>query len=117
MKPYYEQDGITIYHADCRDVLPGLKGSSVITDPVWPNCEHVFPGIDARGLLAESLTVAEVDRVVIHIGCGTDPRFLQAVPTRWPFIRVCSLEYACPSYHGRILNTGDIAYVFGTAPP
>lgn len=24
MKPYYEQDGITIYHADCRDVLPEI---------------------------------------------------------------------------------------------
>ena len=24
MKPYFEQDGITIYHGDCRDVLPTL---------------------------------------------------------------------------------------------
>ncbi len=24
MKPYYEQDGITIYHGDCREVLPGV---------------------------------------------------------------------------------------------
>ena len=22
--PYYEQDGIAIYHADCRDILPLL---------------------------------------------------------------------------------------------
>ena len=22
MTPYYEQDGITIYHGDCREVLP-----------------------------------------------------------------------------------------------
>lgn len=36
MKPYYEQDGITIYHGDCRDVLPGLEKNSVdlvLTDP------------------------------------------------------------------------------------
>lgn len=26
MKPYYEQDGITIYHGDCREVLPSLDG-------------------------------------------------------------------------------------------
>ena len=24
MKPYYEHGGITIYHADCRDILPTL---------------------------------------------------------------------------------------------
>jgi DNA modification methylase len=38
MKPYYEQDGITIYHGDCRDVLPSLRRESidlVITDPPY----------------------------------------------------------------------------------
>ncbi len=25
MTPYYEQDGIVIYHGDCRDVLPSLQ--------------------------------------------------------------------------------------------
>jgi site-specific DNA-methyltransferase (adenine-specific) len=38
MTPYYEQDGITIYHADCRDVLPTLADGSVdlvLTDPPY----------------------------------------------------------------------------------
>lgn len=38
MNPYYEQDGITIYHADCRDVLPTLAPNSVdlvLTDPPY----------------------------------------------------------------------------------
>ena len=38
MTPYYEQDGITIYHADCRDVLPTLEAGSidlVLTDPPY----------------------------------------------------------------------------------
>lgn len=37
-KPYYDQDGITIYHADCRDVLPHLEPRSVdlvLTDPPY----------------------------------------------------------------------------------
>ena len=25
MKSYYEESGITIYHADCREVLPSLE--------------------------------------------------------------------------------------------
>ena len=36
MKPYYEQDGITIYHGDCRDVLPGVPTVDLIlTDPPY----------------------------------------------------------------------------------
>lgn len=36
MKPYYEHAGITIYHGDCFDVLPGLSGvDAIITDPPY----------------------------------------------------------------------------------
>ena len=37
-KPYFERDGITIYHADARDVLPALAAGSVdlvLTDPPY----------------------------------------------------------------------------------
>ncbi len=34
MKPYYEHDGITIYHGDCREVLPALgRFDALISDP------------------------------------------------------------------------------------
>lgn len=35
MKPYYESGGITIYHGDCRDVLPDLRADLVLTDPPY----------------------------------------------------------------------------------
>ena len=35
MKPYYDQDGITIYHGDCREILPGLAFDVVVTDPPY----------------------------------------------------------------------------------
>ncbi len=36
MKPYYDQDGITIYHGDCREILPTLdKVDLVLTDPPY----------------------------------------------------------------------------------
>jgi site-specific DNA-methyltransferase (adenine-specific) len=37
MKPYYEQDGITIYHGDCREILPSLSGKygAYISDPPY----------------------------------------------------------------------------------
>ena len=35
MTPYYESGGITIYHGDCRDVLPSLHGDALISDPPY----------------------------------------------------------------------------------
>lgn len=38
VKPYFERDGIVIYHGDCRDVLPTLEAGSidlVLTDPPY----------------------------------------------------------------------------------
>ena len=38
MVPYFERDGITIYHADCRDVLPTLSPDEfavMVTDPPY----------------------------------------------------------------------------------
>lgn len=115
MKPYYEQSGVTIYHGDCREVLPTIEAEALITDPVWPN--SIFPAVtDPQQLLAETLAVSTVERVVIHLGVDSDPRFLAAVPGRWPFIRSCSLDYALPNPKGRILYGGDVAYVFGAFP-
>lgn len=37
MKPYYEQSGVTLYHADCREVMPMLNLSECFcfTDPPY----------------------------------------------------------------------------------
>lgn len=36
MTPYYEHGGITIYHGDCRDVLPSIaQADAMITDPPY----------------------------------------------------------------------------------
>lgn len=36
IKPYYDEDGITIYHGDCREILPHLpKVDLVLTDPPY----------------------------------------------------------------------------------
>lgn len=43
MKPYYEEKGIVIYHADCRDVLPQLEPvDHVITDPPFEEEAHTL---------------------------------------------------------------------------
>ena len=38
MTPYFEQDGVTLYHGDCREILAGLPDesvSAVVTDPPY----------------------------------------------------------------------------------
>jgi site-specific DNA-methyltransferase (adenine-specific) len=119
MKPYYEEAGITIYHGDCREILPQLPNvDAVITDPVWPNSSPLLIGADRPvELFAEmaSLLPGLTTRLVIHLGCDSDPKMLSGVPDSFKFFRVCWLEYACPKRKGRLLYTGDVAYVYG--PP
>jgi hypothetical protein len=33
LKPYYEKDGITIYHGDARGILPAIAGDILVFDP------------------------------------------------------------------------------------
>lgn len=41
MKPYYERGGITIYHGDCREILPLIgRGDLVLTDPPYGMSEN-----------------------------------------------------------------------------
>lgn len=49
MKPYYDQDGIRIYHGDCRDALP-IACDSVVTDPPY--------GVGLTGKLARTRNTA-----------------------------------------------------------
>lgn len=42
MKPYYAHAGITIYHGDCREILPQLESVDlVLTDPPYGMAEHL----------------------------------------------------------------------------
>lgn len=120
MKPYYDEGGITIYHGDCREVLPKLDpADSVITDPVWPHARTSLVGADRPyELFAEmaALLPGRCARLLVQLGCDSDPRFLMGVPSALPFFRACWLEYACPTRKGRVLYTGDVGYAFGTPP-
>lgn len=68
MKAYYERDGITIYHGDCREILPTLGPvDHVITDP--PYSEETHGKTWRSALMAE----AGYPRVsAAHKGLGFD---------------------------------------------
>lgn len=35
VRPFYEHAGITIFHGDCREILPGVATDSIVTDPPY----------------------------------------------------------------------------------
>ena len=53
MTPYYESGGITIYHGDCREIMPGLKADEVVTDPPYGMGADAF-GDGGGGRLANN---------------------------------------------------------------
>lgn len=60
MTPYYERDGITIYHGDCRDVLTDVGAVDVvITDPPY-SVGRVEGEFAASGNIAVSLHLASL---------------------------------------------------------
>ncbi len=118
-KLHYSDPQVDIYHADARHLLPHLDLKSidlVITDPVWPGCAVDLPG---RGkeyeLLADvsDLIIPDICRLIVMLSVDVDPRFLNAVSHRLPFVRVCWLKRIPPKYKGPILLDADLAYVFG----
>ena len=67
MKPYYDEDGITIYHGDCREILPELpKCDLLLTDP--PYGMNYKPGSVHLGSVDWSPVIGDDEPF--------DPRFL-----------------------------------------
>jgi hypothetical protein len=74
MTHYYEQDGITIYHGDCREVMRGLEAESVdaiVTDPPYglsfmgKGWDHGVPGVP---FWVEALRVAKPGAHLLAFG-------------------------------------------------
>jgi site-specific DNA-methyltransferase (adenine-specific) len=56
MKPYYDQSGVTLYHGDCREVLPTLEACDmVLTSPPYDDLRlyggHTWDFLEVSALL------------------------------------------------------------------
>jgi hypothetical protein len=99
----------------CVDADPSR--TVIITDPVWPNAPvGMFDVPDPCALFSDvaPLFPDVARRVIVQLGCDSDPRFLTVIPRSLPFVRTCWMRYLIPSHKGPILNGADVAYVFGS---
>lgn len=83
MNPYYEHGGITIYHGDCREVLPGLSADLLLTDPPYgialDTDNSRFSGGTAGNVAKRGTGVSSRNgRPVIGDAAPFDPSFLLA---------------------------------------
>lgn len=124
MTPYYSDSAVTIFQGDSRELLPAVEREaesvSIIMDPTWPDAKvPLYGSEDPVRMFAEILAAPDSlpERLAVELGCGSDPRFLMAVPHNLPFFRVAWLEVVRMGYHGRLGHTGDVGYLFGRPPP
>lgn len=115
MKPYYQDEAVTIYHGDCRDILPQLpKVDLVLTDPPWPNLTEGMNTDSPYALFSDFSRICFpniTDRAVIILGCDSDPRFL--LPINLPYFNTCWIKRTPPFFKGSKFIGADMAYVFG----
>lgn len=98
MVPYYTDSLVTLYHGDCRELLPQMGGGDVVvTDPVWPNADPRLAGAGRPWeLFAEvaRLFPAVASRLVVpFMGSGTTA--LAAKDMGLPFIGIEIEERYC----------------------
>ena len=125
--PIYDDGRCSLYQGDARQVLRRLEvdpeRTVVITDPVWPNAPAgLFPWAPSPvDLFAEVVAMVPglARRLVVQLGCASDPRMLASVPESLPFVRACWLRYRSAVPRGTVVLGADVAYVFGDhrAPP
>ena len=78
MKPYYQDESVTIYNADCRDVLPMLpKVDLVLTDPPYGEVNQQLHSDDYGRVLdkgvadIETVPVEELAPLVLNVAKGS----------------------------------------------
>jgi hypothetical protein len=112
----------TLIHGDSRKVELLQQVDVILTDPVWPNAIDSLAGAHDPFRLFEDALLHLVQylkpegRIIVQMRCDSDPRILNAIPKRFSYLRTCWLPYAVPSRQGRVLISGDVAFVYGKAP-
>jgi len=97
VKPYYEQDGIAIYHGDNQDVLPDLEGDALVTDPpfgiawaraTWDDDTTAY-GAKMQWLVTESQRAVRNGWCFVFQAMPNVARFHEWFPEGWRIYAAC----------------------------
>mgnify|MGYP001566311637 CR=1 FL=1 len=95
MTPYYEHGGITIYHGDCREILPSLpKVDLVLTDPPY-GIRHNFEGHGGGGAHNRRNLIRLIGDDILF-----DPRFLLKIGKE-------QIIFGADHFHSLLPSTGS----------
>lgn len=124
--PYYDEDGITLYHGDASEILPGdLSVDAVVTDPPYKLSQEYGTSTDPDNLVAVAsiwpvmrlayeatrpggLLVAFYDTRIL-------PLAMRAIPDAgWRYLRALTLyrRWGQASVVSGWMSTSDFALVF-----
>lgn len=120
--PYYEENGIVIYHGDCREILSLLPEKSVdlvLTDPPWAmEVAEIMQGNASFDQLWGGVCLAiSAKRLLVWHAIHNDPRRFLNPLRNWPYLRTLYIRRAIPGYYGRVLMDGEIIHALGEWPP
>lgn len=92
IQPYYEQDGITIFNADCLDVLPTLEQvDHVITDPPYEVEAHTLGRRSRVGGVVQERPL-DFDGMTDRVRCAAG-REIARLSSGWALV-FCQVEAA-----------------------
>jgi DNA modification methylase len=115
-KPYYEDDAVTIYHGDCREILPTLgRFDLVLTDPPY----GIFKKQGGNGKMFGNTTIYSDDNSAATWDNRPNPELLKTVTGKgsqyivWGGNYMADILGACPGVLVWNKKTGNNSYADG----
>jgi DNA modification methylase len=106
MEPYYQDQSVTLYHGDCREILPSLpKVDLVLTDPPYP--DYHADAYHYRDGLLEVLNILDCRQLVFWSAKAPFPLSYSAIHI-WD--KCPGGEIAAAAYERIFERNGHAAY-------